>query len=213
MKASRLSSDIISGLPPTIIETILCLLPIQEAVRTSVLSKEWRYSWTKIPKLVFDEYKFKVSTEENRLSLTEQTFHNPSERKTMSDKFKFFYAIYQVLLMYQGPILEFTLSMYGANYGCVEIDQIITHLSRKNTVTKLTLDSSISYRLPLSIFYFQQLTDLTLIYCEIDHQTPSNGFASLTRLCLVDVDITKKTHLDLISSCLVLKRFELVRTS
>ncbi|GJY65609.1 F-box/FBD/LRR-repeat protein-like protein [Tanacetum coccineum] len=209
MKASRLSSDIISSLPPIIKETILCLLPIQEAVRTSVLSKEWRYSWTKMPKLVFNDRKFRISTELNRLSVMEQTFHNLSERKTMSDKCKFFYAIYQVLLLHQGPILEFTLSMHGANYGCVEIDQMITHLSRKNTVTKLMLDLNNSYRLPLSIFSLQQLTDLTLTHCEIDHQPPSNGFASLTSLCLEGVDITKKTHLDLISSCPVLKRLEL----
>nr|GEY35829.1 hypothetical protein [Tanacetum cinerariifolium] len=209
MKASRLSSDIISSLPPIIKETNLCLLPIQEAVRTSVLSKEWRYSWTKIPKLVFDDRKFRISTELNRSSVMEQTFHNLSERKTMSDKGKFFYATYQVLLLHQGPILEFTLSMHGANYGCVEIDQMITHLSRKNTVTKLMLDLNNSYRLPLSIFSLQQLTDLTLTHCEIDHQPPSNGFASLTSLCLEGVDITKKTHLDLISSCPVLKRLEL----
>nr|GEY36293.1 hypothetical protein [Tanacetum cinerariifolium] len=164
MKASRLSSDIISSLPPIIKETNLCLLPIQEAVRTSVLSKEWRYSWTKIPKLVFDDRKFRISTELNRSSVMEQTFHNLSERKTMSDKGKFFYAIYQVLLLHQGPILEFTLSMHGANYGCVEIDQMITHLSRKNTVTKLMLDLNNSYRLPLSIFSLQQLTDLTLTH-------------------------------------------------
>ncbi|GKF28001.1 F-box/FBD/LRR-repeat protein-like protein, partial [Tanacetum coccineum] len=109
MEASCLSLDMISNLPPTIIETILCLLPIQEAVRTSVLSKKWRYNWTKIPKLVFNEYTFKVSTKEN-------------QRKP-------FYAINQVLLLHQGPILEFTLSMDGADDGGVEMDQIITNLS------------------------------------------------------------------------------------
>ncbi|KAM0058870.1 putative F-box-like domain superfamily protein [Helianthus debilis subsp. tardiflorus] len=45
--------DIITRIPQAIIETILCLLPIEGAARTSILSKEWRYRWTKIPKLVF----------------------------------------------------------------------------------------------------------------------------------------------------------------
>ncbi|MFS8031602.1 putative F-box domain, leucine-rich repeat domain superfamily, F-box-like domain superfamily [Helianthus anomalus] len=34
--------DIITRLPQAIIETILCLLPTEEAARTSILSKEWR---------------------------------------------------------------------------------------------------------------------------------------------------------------------------
>nr|GEW90323.1 ARID DNA-binding domain-containing protein [Tanacetum cinerariifolium] len=48
---------------PSIIEIILCFLPIQEAVRTSILSREWRYRWIKIPKLEFQEFKFHVSTD------------------------------------------------------------------------------------------------------------------------------------------------------
>nr|GEV27590.1 hypothetical protein [Tanacetum cinerariifolium] len=47
--------DKISNLPSSIIEDILCLVPIKEAVRTSILSKDWRYNWTKIPKLAFSE--------------------------------------------------------------------------------------------------------------------------------------------------------------
>ncbi|KAI7742913.1 hypothetical protein M8C21_008718, partial [Ambrosia artemisiifolia] len=52
--------DRISKLPLGIIETILCLLPIHEAVRTSILSKEWRYHWATIPKLVFIDDKHQV---------------------------------------------------------------------------------------------------------------------------------------------------------
>nr|GFD20615.1 hypothetical protein [Tanacetum cinerariifolium] len=55
--------DRISNIPSSIIETILCLLPIEEAVRTSILSKEWRYRWIKIPKLVFVEEKVQVLTD------------------------------------------------------------------------------------------------------------------------------------------------------
>ncbi|KAL9666976.1 hypothetical protein QQ045_001320 [Rhodiola kirilowii] len=43
--------DIISGLPDEIRECILGYLPICDAVRTSVLSRKWRYSWTRAPQL------------------------------------------------------------------------------------------------------------------------------------------------------------------
>ncbi|KAK1428454.1 hypothetical protein QVD17_17289 [Tagetes erecta] len=45
--------DMISNLPQSIIEIILCLLPTKEAARTSILSREWMYRWTTIPKLAF----------------------------------------------------------------------------------------------------------------------------------------------------------------
>ncbi|GKA28060.1 integrase, catalytic region, zinc finger, CCHC-type containing protein [Tanacetum coccineum] len=37
--------DRISNVPPGIIELIVCLLPTQEVVRTSILSKEWSYAY------------------------------------------------------------------------------------------------------------------------------------------------------------------------
>ncbi|KAF8407762.1 hypothetical protein HHK36_006898 [Tetracentron sinense] len=63
----RHSSDIISNLPEQVIETILVHLPIGDAVRTSLLSKKWRYKWTFIPDLVFDESNFCSSTMDTNL--------------------------------------------------------------------------------------------------------------------------------------------------
>ncbi|KAJ0428598.1 putative F-box-like domain superfamily protein [Helianthus annuus] len=38
--------DIITRLPQAMVETILCLFPIEEAARTSILSKEWRNQYS-----------------------------------------------------------------------------------------------------------------------------------------------------------------------
>ncbi|XP_059657334.1 putative F-box/LRR-repeat protein At3g42770 [Cornus florida] len=46
--------DCISGLPDVVLVSILSLLTMKEAVRTSVLSKSWRYMWTHITHLNFD---------------------------------------------------------------------------------------------------------------------------------------------------------------
>ncbi|GKA68122.1 F-box/FBD/LRR-repeat protein [Tanacetum coccineum] len=62
MKTQHSSLDRISNLPSCIIETILCRVPIKEAARTSILSREWRYKWIKIPKLTFKEHKFDMPT-------------------------------------------------------------------------------------------------------------------------------------------------------
>nr|XP_017245478.1 PREDICTED: F-box/FBD/LRR-repeat protein At1g13570-like [Daucus carota subsp. sativus] len=53
-KVGCVKRDIISELPQNVLEIILCFLPIQDAVRTSFLSRAWRYRWTTIPHLIFN---------------------------------------------------------------------------------------------------------------------------------------------------------------
>ncbi|XVF43337.1 hypothetical protein PTKIN_Ptkin02bG0032500 [Pterospermum kingtungense] len=48
------NSDKISNLPDNITEQILGRMPIRDAVRTSVLSTNWRDKWTTLSDLVFD---------------------------------------------------------------------------------------------------------------------------------------------------------------
>ncbi|KAK9078994.1 hypothetical protein SSX86_000663 [Deinandra increscens subsp. villosa] len=225
--------DMISKLPQGIIETILCLLPIKEAVRTSILSSEWRYHWTKIPKLVFIEDAFQVSANEvaeltdelPELPVWEQMFDNPSKREELfAKRCKLFYAINQVLLMHQGPIREFTLIMeYDRSFDefnhsmqvdrtCVEIDRIILHLSKKNTIKKLHLDFNAcyeGYKLLISLFSLHQLTDMFLSDCTIYHERSFNEFGCLTTLYLECLWTSEKTLLRLLSSCPSLKRLTL----
>ncbi|KAF5797427.1 putative F-box domain, FBD domain, F-box-like domain superfamily protein [Helianthus annuus] len=201
--------DRISKLPLGIIENILCLLPTQEAARTSILSKEWRYHWTEISKLEFNEEAFEVSTYGAEPSALEQTFDFPSHRKAMTRRCKLFYAIYQVVIMHQGPIHEFTLSM-RADDSCIEIDHILIHLSRKNTVKILKLDFIGKYKLPVSFFSLHQLMDLYLNDCAIDHQPSFNGFGGLTTLHLQEIHICVKELMRLLSSCPLLKRLAIL---
>ena len=203
--------DRLSDLPLSIIETILCLIPIQEAGRTSILSKEWRYRWTKIPKLVFEENTFQVSTVDGaESSILEQKHLEPDERQKMDKKSKLIHAVGQVLLMHDGPLHEFTLSLVRSNQR-VKIDHILTHLSRKTSIKKLKLNFAFAgYRLPSSIFSFRQLTDLCLIGCSFDHHLTFDGFGSLTSLYLLGVFISTKTLLHLLSSCPLLKTVILV---
>ena len=45
----------INNLPDPILQHILSYLSTKEAVRTSILSKRWKYLWTSIPKIDFNE--------------------------------------------------------------------------------------------------------------------------------------------------------------
>ncbi|GJV18251.1 F-box/FBD/LRR-repeat protein-like protein [Tanacetum coccineum] len=52
--------DMFGKLPLCIIETILYHLTTKEAVRTSILSRDWRYRWINIPKLEFIDDEIEV---------------------------------------------------------------------------------------------------------------------------------------------------------
>ncbi|MFS7999899.1 putative F-box domain, leucine-rich repeat domain superfamily, F-box-like domain superfamily [Helianthus anomalus] len=200
-KAERMSLD---RLPEPVLETILCCLPTEDAARTSILSREWRYKWTTIPNL--------------RFTLRIRTLE-PTSDIARAKKYMNIYDVYRVLLLRQGPIHEFTLVMddYWQRYNYFEFYQIILHLSRKHTVKKLTLDGHddseyIWYKLPESVFTLHHLTDLCLSTFEIDHPSIFKGFGSLRRLDLSDVKISTKTLLHLLSNCPSLKNLSLVST-
>ncbi|KAL9998235.1 putative F-box-like domain superfamily protein [Helianthus debilis subsp. tardiflorus] len=121
--------DMFKKLPHTIIENMLCLVTIQEAARTSILSKEWRYHWTKIPKLVFDEETFQVlgDVDDERPRRKEERVSNiQNQREGTSYLCKLFYAFYQILLKHEGPIHEFTLDVFS-DETCDEIYHIINY--------------------------------------------------------------------------------------
>ncbi|CAI9278687.1 unnamed protein product [Lactuca saligna] len=88
------SLDRINTLPQDTIEKIPTLLPIQDALRTSVLSKKWRHCWKGMPKLVFDD-----------------KYLNCSSSSKEINKYKFVTTIFHVFLLHNGPILEFSISI------------------------------------------------------------------------------------------------------
>ncbi|XP_071705491.1 F-box/FBD/LRR-repeat protein At1g13570-like [Rutidosis leptorrhynchoides] len=203
----ELSLDRISILPPSIIDAILCLLPTKDAVRTSILSSEWRYNWTNIPVLHFRFDDFHISeTGTDVLSILEQTYNLPSAALDMIRERKCIDAIKQCLLLHEGPLIEFSLLAHESE--SVELDQLISHLSRKHRIQIFNLDMINEYRLPLSFFSMHQLTKLSLRNCCIyHHYSKIKGFSNLKSLYMCDARISTKTLSHLLSSCPLLKSF------
>ncbi|KAK9054429.1 hypothetical protein SSX86_025507 [Deinandra increscens subsp. villosa] len=195
-KATQLSMDRISTLPQPILEIIISLLPTtKEAARTSILSREWRYKWNKIPKLKFDNFDLKMHVRSTKTNT----------------RCKYFSDVHQVLLLRQGPVHELTIHICE---GCdrYELDEIILHLAKNHTIKKLTVygwDFRAWFKLPISVFLLHHLADLYLCSVNLDHQPIFNGFASLRSLVLHDVRISAKSLLHLLSNCPSLKSFRL----
>ncbi|XP_060207914.1 F-box/FBD/LRR-repeat protein At1g13570-like isoform X1 [Lycium barbarum] len=189
MRHARSSGvDMLSNLPCHILENILGCLDLRDAVRTSILSKGWRYKWVRRPKLEFgnDEY-----------------LHIPQNPipKTL---------IYQVLLLHEGPIMKF--SLWGHYWrSCPDFDHWILFLSRKN-VQEFTLQIGVGniYHMPSHLFAFQQLRHLKLSSCVFHPPTTFIGFKKLTHIDFHTVTIVPATFGDLISKCPLLEQLRLV---
>ncbi|KAL4586532.1 hypothetical protein LXL04_011168 [Taraxacum kok-saghyz] len=190
MNGRHQKSDRISALPQDTIEKILTLMPIRDATRTSILSRKWRYSWTTMPKLVFNDTMV-VSSGNRKL-----------------DRYKFVNGILQVLLLHRGPILELiNLSVYN-NFR--EIDQIILHLSRSNNIKKFTLNirrTDSIYVLPCALSSLQQLEHLDLSNCKIELPLMNKGFNRLKSLTVCKVNISQ----GFLTNCPLLEKFTWIR--
>ncbi|MFS7906643.1 putative F-box domain, leucine-rich repeat domain superfamily, F-box-like domain superfamily [Helianthus anomalus] len=92
LTSSTDDDDIITNLPEDLINPILERLPVKDAVRTSVLSKKWRYRWTTMRTL---DFHFGFS---GQFIKTGAFSHNGFTR-----------VISQIMIHHQGPILNFLL--------------------------------------------------------------------------------------------------------
>ncbi|RXH87501.1 hypothetical protein DVH24_034401 [Malus domestica] len=151
--------DRISNLPSNVVENILSRLSIKEAVRTSVLSSNWRYKTAMLPHLVFDDRCY------SNKNLT--TFEN---------------IVNQVLLLHIGPISTFKLS-HRDHLATSDIDRWILHLSR-NSIKDLILDiwKGDPYKVPSCLFSCQDLVHLELYNCLLKPPSTFKGFKSLKSL-------------------------------
>lgn len=184
----RSTSDIISSLPSYIVENILKYLPLRDAVRTSVLSRRWRYKWVTLPQLVFDRNQFFLNS---------------------GDWEKIKAIIYRVLLLHQGPLVKFELS-YPPFGSCMDIENWILMLLKKN-IQKFTLrlDVNSYYEFPCQLFSFLQLKHLNLCCCVFKPPPAFKGFSRLVDLKLCSVSIAPKMFEQFISNCPLLERLSL----
>ncbi|KAG5521281.1 hypothetical protein RHGRI_033736 [Rhododendron griersonianum] len=181
------TSDIISHLPGNVLDKILMCLPIQDAVRTSLLSRKWRYVWVKLPQLVFDEM-----------------FYRDLKKTTHA---KLLMIIYQVMFLHRGSIIKFALTLAGLK-SCSEIDQWILHVSNYG-IQDLTIHiwKGDSYKLPSSLYSCLQLKHLDLHSCMLKPPPGFQGFTRLLSLRLSNIVIADLSSL--ISRCPVLEQLTL----
>ncbi|XP_070016406.1 F-box/FBD/LRR-repeat protein At1g13570-like isoform X2 [Nicotiana sylvestris] len=173
--------DVLSDLPKSVIDEVLMRLSLQDAVRTSILSKKWRYNWCTLPQLKLDQTLWKTTKD---LTCFTSNFTK---------------IIYHVLTLHEGPITQFTLSIPHLE-GCPNFDNLIYFLSR-NGIQHLVLElqGGNLYTLPSSFFTCSQMRHLSLKNCLIRPPPVFKGFERLISLKLNRVTISSELLGSLIS--------------
>ncbi|XP_019234275.1 PREDICTED: F-box/FBD/LRR-repeat protein At1g13570-like [Nicotiana attenuata] len=183
---------VFSDLPDSVIDDILMRLPLRDAVRTSILSKKWRYNWCRLPQLTVDETLWQTT------------------KDLISPTIKFTNIIYHLLALHTGPICKFILSI-SDRVNCPKIDNLICFLSRngiQHLVLQLPFRGNL-YKLPSSFFTCSQLRHLVLRQCLIRSSPLFKGFDRLISLELGGVTISSEFLGSLISKCPLLENLVL----
>ncbi|CAH1441122.1 unnamed protein product [Lactuca virosa] len=164
--------DRISNLSEHLIDSILERIPFEDAIKTSIISKKWRYKWTSMKVLTFDD-----------------DFNEKIAKNGAVDYNEYISTINQVLNLHKGPISKFVIyipPMFLDSFQ--EIDEWMMLLSRNN-VTKLVLtNSNRRYELPSHVFSCLGLTELILENCYFNPPLQFEGFLNLEELFLEHID-------------------------
>ncbi|KAK1355609.1 FBD domain-containing protein [Heracleum sosnowskyi] len=197
-KVSRIRNVRISVLPGNILEIILCFLPIRDAVRTSILSRNWRHCWTTVPNLVFNE----SIISPNLFDFS--VFHRQALKAL-----QFVSVINKVLHLHNGPILKFSLSFpeFHCNAQIIHdyIDMWIPLLSRKG-IKHLTLVDSLPEVFREHNFSSLKLTHLRLANFQFPYTPAFGGLTYLRNLELIEVTTSEQSIFD----CPVLEKLTLI---
>ncbi|XP_059634330.1 F-box/FBD/LRR-repeat protein At1g13570-like isoform X2 [Cornus florida] len=165
--------DYISGLPDVILVSILSLLTMKEAGRTSLLSKRWRYTWTYIAGLNFDSLPIRYGIKLR-------------EKKVEVERPLYLSWVNQVLKSHNAPTIDEFRVQFDLDETCrLDIDNWVNFAMEKR-VRRLELDfkETLLYRREEEDYNFPIPDGIT------NHL---HGFAScnsLTNLLLRRINVT-----------------------
>ncbi|CAL5066843.1 unnamed protein product [Urochloa decumbens] len=202
--------DWISALPDEILITILHELDTKSAVRTSILSRRWRYLWTFLQSLHFSE----ISLPDNycwvRLGPMQEEYLNTNKIHHFIPSLRWFTGIkrgntaLRRLCLVFSDSAECTDAIDGAIASAVEqgvkdIDVAVVGLT--------------NYEFPSWLFSgatCSSLASLSLNHCKLSVSLSFKGFSALTKLVLVAMDMTLKDTQVLLMNCKSLKSLYLI---
>ncbi|EYU26185.1 hypothetical protein MIMGU_mgv1a026227mg [Erythranthe guttata] len=198
-KRDSLSIDRISDLPKDILHRILYFLSQEDAVRTSVLSKSWRYIWCTRPNLDFSDIEFN-GNKQDFLSTVDKTLQQYYDQGLSLEKFRLY------------------LSLLGKDYSYHE-SVLLLHkwipllkaMGVKEFCLSILFDHNLGITdMPSVVFKAESLELLHLNRCNLGQNIPENiPFVRLRVLRLSNVLVENEVFEKIISSCPLLTTMSL----
>ncbi|KAJ4775338.1 F-box/RNI-like/FBD-like domains-containing protein [Rhynchospora pubera] len=186
----ELELDFISSLPDCVLSSILSLLPIKDAVRTSVLSSRWRHLWKATPLRLDDTYLRPENPDRD---------DGPWGHWTRQ-------AVSSIFASHHGPIITLCLSRFDESAFQPEMYLFVESAVQRGSIRQLTLFSKSSvlfstYYLPLSLLNCDSLHQLSLYGCHFPQPLPPSIFPNLKELRLRGVPLPNDLLRILLSEC------------
>ncbi|ERM98003.1 F-box/FBD/LRR-repeat protein At1g13570 [Amborella trichopoda] len=168
-------SDRLRELPKPILYSILSLLPIKDAIRTSVLSHKWKNVWTKIPHLNTDLQ-----------SVLPRRF---PYRKATKKHERFIYGVNRIFIHRKSLIQRFSIEAdFCLCHNALDmwifllVDRKIEELFLCNQ--RLTKESNKVYEVPNLLLNCKSLKLLEIVDCKLKPPPNFKGFSNMRTLKL-----------------------------
>ncbi|XP_071735766.1 F-box/FBD/LRR-repeat protein At1g13570-like [Rutidosis leptorrhynchoides] len=194
-KASKFApeNDFISRMPENVITDILDRLPIKQAVRTDILSRNWRYKWTTLTQLEFGQSFFKNSI--------------GPDGKNVCDM-----RLSRLLLHFKAPIKKFDLYIpYGYTVDVEEFNNWILFVSKKELQEiNIFHYTTTPLKLPSQLFTCMELKHMKLRFCAFQFLHSFCGFPNLLSLELDRVKFGSTACGNFIAQCPLLEILKIV---
>lgn len=185
--------DRITELPDIALEMILQKLPLLDAVRTSILSKKWRYEWKMVSKLLLG-FEFFDTIDQKAPEIA-----YPS-------------LVKGILLNHTGPLHELIIYIPELDPPRIEEINLAIHIALKSGIRELTVFTASpgSHALPSFLFSFaDQLTTLKWTDCVFNPPPEVRGFPNLETLELISAYSNLHILSSFISNCPKLRNIAL----
>ncbi|KAL3634518.1 hypothetical protein CASFOL_021572 [Castilleja foliolosa] len=196
---SAIAIDRLSQLRQPILQQILSLLSQKDAVRTSVLSKSWRYLWHGRPNVEFLELDHRFTIKNEFWPFLDKTLQRYLDQNLSIHKFHFDVYHYEVDVV----LLQKWIPLVIMNMGVRSLSLTFTYF-RENTEA--------FYRLPLIVFQSESLVELHLKRCDLNtlKSTDNVMLNNLQTLRLHYVVIKDDIFEKIISGCPLIENLELL---
>ncbi|OMO76514.1 hypothetical protein CCACVL1_15613 [Corchorus capsularis] len=204
--------DRLSSLPHSLIHHILSLMPIEDAVKTTFLSKKWAGLWTSVPNLIFTyqgqnfPHFFQFIDKTLSLYSSEKvqkftlSFHYPNATTEENSNLKLDASIDSWLqFATTHKVEELHLDLEPSN---VEPDE--------DAAPFLYQDGHSGFIMPRSIYEFPSLTKLFTRFCDFEDPEGQVSWGKLKVLTFCESEFLPDVLQKILSGCPLLETLELI---